>query len=52
MREDCLQLYVTIPIVMNSLELMDFMESVAAFQLLQSEKAHLVEGMGKSFLDD
>lgn len=37
--------------VANSSELMDFVESVAAFQLLQSEISHLVEVMRKGFVD-
>lgn len=45
-------MHVTIPMVTNSSELMDFVESVAAFQLLQSEKLHLTEVMRKRIVDE
>lgn len=47
MKKDCFQLHITIPMVTNSSELMDFVESVSAFQLLQSQKPVSWSDVGK-----
>lgn len=38
--------------VTNSSELMDFVKSMAAFQLLQSQKPQLVEAMWKKIMNE
>lgn len=52
MKKYCFQLHITICMVTNSSKLMNFVESMAAFQLLQRQKPQLVEVMWKKVMGE